>query len=241
MDEECIRVISVCMPYFNNEQMAGDRQEMLYKSLDAYEFLYPHLDIEIVICDDGSPIPVDAPTARVIRLPRKDHALNPCVPINRAIAESSGNIIVLTNPEIEHRTPVFDSMLKALVHKDDYVTASCINPDGRWLAHSSIDPKGTSLRAPIPPGSQFHFCAMFHRSLWDKTGGFDEALRYGQAFDDNDWLWKLDSVNARFKHLDDQVVFHNPTGTKWPAGGWQKNAQIVIDKWSDRWAEVFHD
>mgnify|MGYP000159150330 CR=1 FL=1 len=57
--------------------------------------------MEVVIADDGSeevceidkkyPWPV-----KVIHLPRKDHALNPCVPLNRAVAETCTSARVTT-------------------------------------------------------------------------------------------------------------------------------------------------
>ena len=231
MDEERVPpVISVCMPYYNGASMSGDRQALLDVSLAAYRRLY---DVEISICDDGSPVPVNAPGCVVTSLPTKDYALNPCVPINRAVDASSGDVIVLTNPEIEHREDVFSRMLEAL-EPGGYVTASC-RDRSRWIAHSSIPHEASALRAPRPEGSQFHFCAMFHRELWDKAGGFDEDYREGHAFDDNDWLWRVEDVGARFVHLDDCVVYHTHTGTKWPKGGWERNAMMLASKWGHKW------
>jgi len=230
-------MISICMPYY--QQPGQRRQELLLRSLDQYRALYSDMDLEIVVCDDGSPEPVEAPGCKVVTLPRKDHALCPTTPINTAVANASGDVLVLTNPEIEHREPVLQQMLDALESPADYVTASCQNPDGSWVAHSSLDPKGSGVKAPIPKGSALHFCAMFRPSLWLRAGGFDESLREGFAFDDNDWLWSLEAVGARFKHLDDAVVYHHTTGTRWPSGGWARNAKIVMGKWQHRWREVY--
>ena len=217
-------MISVCMPYWN-------RQELLNVSLAAYRELYP--GIEVSIADDGSTPAVVADGCVVTRLPTKDHALNPCVPINAAVNASSGDIIVLTNPEILHTENIFDEMLSSLESDRDYVTASCVGGSG-WLAHSSIKPL-VNGRGPMPEGSQFHFCAMFYRSLWDAAGGFDEEYRAGQAFDDNDWLWRLEDAGAVFKHRDDLVVRHAHTGTKWPAGGWFTNGVLHEMKWGHKW------
>ncbi len=231
-------LISVCMPYYNGAN-GVDRQTLLDRALERYGELYEGL--EISICDDGSPEPVKAPGCKVTTLPKKDKALNPCVPINAAVNASTCDIVVLTNPEIEHRESVFLRMMAAVEDGDSYVTAACRNPDGRWLAHSSVDWRGSRLRAPIPPGSQFHFCAMFRRELWERAGGFDEDYRLGQAFDDNDWLWRLYSVGAEFKQLDDCVVHHHPTRTAWPSGGWQVNAALLMGKWGTTWGPLIGD
>ncbi len=219
-------MISVCMPYY-------ERQELLDRSLEAYRALYGTI-VDINICDDGSETPVHAPGCRVHYLPAKKGALNPCVPINMAVRMAMSDVIVLTNPEILHTTPILQSMFDQLLELGNmgYITASCKAEDGRWLAHSSIK-EGEAGRGYMPDGWQFHFCAMFHRHLWERTGGFDEDYRPGQAFDDNDWLWRLHRAGADYHHRDDLVVEHTHTGTRWPPGGWQRNHILFTRKWGD--------
>ena len=93
-------MISLCMPYWQ-------RQPELDRSLAAYRRVYgDRLALEVSIADDGSPAPVRAPECIVTTLPAKNVGLNPCVPINAAVRASSADVIVLTNPEIEHREDV---------------------------------------------------------------------------------------------------------------------------------------
>lgn len=212
------------MPYYQ-------RQRELDRSLAAYQALYG--DIEISICDDGSPDPVYAPGCIVTTLPRKTYALNPCVPINVAVRASTQDIVVITNPEIEHLTPVLYPMRRLLEDEDTYVTASCLDADrNEWLA-GPLTQYGRKGREPVPPGGHFHFCAMLHRSLFEKAGGFDEAYRNGQGCDDNDWLWRLHDVGAKFVHLD-QTVLHHRTPHKW-RGSPRQNAELLRRKWGNRW------
>jgi glycosyltransferase involved in cell wall biosynthesis len=215
-------MISIVMPYYM-------RQEALDRSLDSIRRNYPGNDFEIVICDDGSPIPVRAEGCKVVSLPMKGHALNPCVPINRAVAASSGDVIVLTNPEVEHRSPILQAMAEGL-GEDDYVMAACRDESGVWLCSSHVLPGGNG-RGPMPPGSGFHFCAMLHRSLFDRAGGFDEDYRGGQAFDDNDWLFRLQRAGARFRMRDDLVVWHHRVPCAWPEGGHERNRRLFEVKW----------
>jgi hypothetical protein len=146
-------VISVTMPYWQ-------RQAELDRSLAAYRRLYAGL--EIVICDDGSPEPVKAPGCVVVSLPRKIIGLNPCVPINVAVSASCGDVIVLTNPEIEHREDILTGMRAMLAGPNDYVTVACRDVSGMWLAGPDVDYTKNG-RLPVPEGAHFHFCAMLHR------------------------------------------------------------------------------
>jgi glycosyltransferase involved in cell wall biosynthesis len=215
-------MISICMPYYS-------RQEALDRSLASLRKHYAEDELEIVICDDGSPVPVVAPGCVVVSLPVKDHALNPCVPINRAVAHAAGDVIVLTNPEIAHRSPVLIAMADGL-GPHDYVLAACRDTSGPWLCASHVRP-GENGRGPMPPGSGFHFCAMLRRSLFDRAGGFDEDYREGQAFDDNDWLFRLQRAGARFRMRDDLVVWHHRVPGVWPAGGYERNRRLFEAKW----------
>jgi glycosyltransferase involved in cell wall biosynthesis len=215
-------MISLCMPYYM-------RQSALDRSLASIRSLYTGLDYEVVIADDGSPVPVKADGCTIVQLPVKHHAMNPCVPINWAVQAARGDVIVLTNPEIEHRMPVLGSMLTDLT-PDGYVIAACQDVSGPWLCHSTVK-GGENGRGPMPDGSGFHFCTMLTRDLFDKAGGFDEAYRAGQAFEDNDWLFRLQQAGAHFIMRNDLVVWHHKVPCVWPAGGHARNRGLFEAKW----------
>ena len=220
-------MISICMPYWK-------RQKELDRSLAAYRALYGHLDYEIVIADDGTPDPVKAPGCVVVSLPKKEVGLNPCVPLNAAVRASSGDIIVLTNPEVEHREDVLTGMLAMLEHPDDYVTVACRDTSGMWIAGPEVNYAFENGRLPVPPGAHFHFCAMFRRELFDRVGGFDEEYRFGRSLEDNDWLWMLDEAGARFK-LAPGMVWHHKTPHVY-AGSHLLNLERIQKKWGHKWA-----
>lgn len=211
-------MLSVCMPYWM-------RQGALDRSLAAYRRLYD--DLEISICDDGSPIPVKATGCRVEFLPRKEHALNPCLPMNVAVRNSTRDIVVLTNPEVEHREDVLSDMLSMLERENDYVVATCRDVDGTLLAGDGVDYTKQG-RCPVPEGSHFHFCSMLRRSLFEQAGGFDEDYRLGMGCDDNDWLFRLKTVGARFR-LSKKVVWHYRSRTQW---GLPHNRKLLHRKWN---------
>lgn len=218
-------MLSVCMPYWQ-------RQAALDRSLGAYRSVYEDRALEISIADDGSPEPVVAPGCLVTRLPAKTIGLNPCVPINAAVRASTAGVVVLTNPEIEHRADVFTGMLALLQDPDDYVTVPCRDVNGMWLAGPQVD-YSKNGRLPVPPGAHFHFCAMLTRELFERVGGFDEGYRHGRSCEDNDWLWSLEAAGARF-HTAPGVVWHHATPHAF-AGTHASNRERLVGKWGHRW------
>lgn len=218
------------MPYWR-------RQDVLLKNLHRYRELYGN--IEIVVVDDGSPEPaIIDPLTTLVRLPLKDHALNPCVPFNVGVRVATGDIIVLTNPEIIHREPILHRMLQALGRGYKYVAAACWNETTHtWYCHSCGPTAEQMGRAPIPPGAGLHFCAMLTRGLYEEIGGFTEEYRNGQGYEDNDFLWKIetispyhhDDVDEKFCILDDCVTEHIACPpTVWPRG---TNKALFESRW----------
>lgn len=210
------------MPYWK-------RQDVLSRNLARYRELYG--DIEIIVVDDGSPEPaiVDDKT-KLIQLPHKSYALNPCVPFNVGVEASSGDIIVLTNPEVIHRGPILDRMMTELTD-DSYIAAACWNEDTKvWYCHTQGPEPSKMGRASIPPGAGLHFCSMLERGLWNTIGGFSEEYRHGQGYEDNDFLWKLHDAGARFLIMDDCVTDHiQCTRCEWTG---PSNKVLFESKWS---------
>lgn len=215
------------MPYWN-------RPAELTRSLAAYAKVYPHLDIEFSICDDGSNPPLvqtQDPKRRLTTLPPKSVALNPCVPINRAVRAATRDIIVLTNPETEHREPVLDQMLAALTGPNDYVMAGCRDTlRGEWYSGEFRSMKGCLA----PPRFHYHFCVMFHRELFERIGGFDEDYRDGHGYDDNDWLWRLHAAGDVIPKFVPGVVWHVRQlmqRTLWKGPQLLRNEKLLRQKW----------
>ncbi len=221
--------VSVCIPYWaQTRDGLRDLVSTVAGALRAYS------SVEISLCDDGSPVEfvvAEHPQVRRVTLPVKDHALNPCVAINAAVHHSTRPLVLLTNPGAEIQAGMLEAMLAAL-DESAYVAAACRDVEtGRWLCHSTVK-GGEHGRGPMPPGSGFHFCAMLQRSLFEAAGGFDEDYRDGQAYDDNDFLWRLHAVGARFRVLDELVVTHKRSTTVWPSGGLERNRALFERKWS---------
>ena len=214
--------VSICMPYYN-------RQERLNDALLKYEELYSDLDLEIIIVDDGSDEHVEVDTTfphTVLTLP-KSPPRNPCIPINLAVAQASGRYILLTSPEIVHRTDVIRPMIAEWDTNLDYVSAQVFDHDRGYLTGDVARKKGS--RQPYPEGAEFPHCALFTKELFVAAGGYDPDYRNGRGLDDNDFLWRLYYAGARFKSVPG-VVYHVHEPTKWKM---PSNLPLFKQKWPD--------
>jgi glycosyltransferase involved in cell wall biosynthesis len=224
--------VSLILPYWQ-------RPAAVEKALVTLKPELERIQLEIIVVDDGSPMPFVRPPEwsdiEVVRLPLKDRPLNPCVPINRGVEVARGEYIALSCAEILHsQGPVLDKLLWPVEHygSELYVTAGCWSPDEkRWHAHSTVPPMADDFQLPI--GSHFHFMSMMHRSLWDKAGGFDEEYREGAGYEDADFLMRLQRVGAKFLLRDDVVVEHPRAGTRaaWTRAMHKRNAELFRSKW----------
>lgn len=220
--------ISVVLPYW-------ERGEALVMGLTSLSQQYRGLDVEVVVVDDGSPTQPAARVlagaslgidVRVIELPHKMEPKCPVTPINHGVANATGEFIVLSNPETTHRSPILGAMRETIqkLGPKTYVLAAAFCPDtGGWHCHSVYASAG------------YHFCTMLHRSLWDASGGFDEAYREGNCFDDPDYVQRLLRAGASFVFRDDLLVDHHKSGATiyWPREGWDRNHALFWSKWPD--------
>lgn len=226
-------MISLVLPYWERKQATD-------AALLRLAELYPELELEVIIVDDGSPEQYYAPPRMpwrvfVKRLPKKDHPKNPCAPINVGVHYATGKYIALSSPEILHRSAILPQMVKSL-EGADYVAAACWCPDvNRWHAHSARTPLlADRTTIAMPPGAQYHFLAVMARETFDAAQGFDPEYRDGAGYDDNDFLMRLNQVGAAFSIRDDLVVEHSRSGAraKWPAQGYVRNRAIFMRKWT---------
>jgi glycosyltransferase involved in cell wall biosynthesis len=227
-------MLSIILPYWKRPEVTATTLGLYHKHY------YQKLHFEVVLVDDGSDDLMNCwyteyPWLKIVKLPKKDNPKNPCVPINRGVENSIGDVIVLSGPDIQHTVPVLFEMKAELDRRgpNGYVLAACwYEDDKRWHCHSSITANGYHEQIKQPLGSGYHFCAMLNRTLWDKAGGFDEEYREGAYFDDPDWVNRVHRAGAEFKIRDDLVVQHVRTGASCSWGdGYNVNRKLFMEKW----------
>lgn len=229
-------MISLILPYWC-------RKAATDKSLAMMASAYPSLDFEVVIVDDGSPESYHAPAGlpwpvNVIHLPKKTDPRSACVPYNVGARAARGDYIALSSPEIQHPQPVFPAMLEEIQTSgpNTQVLAACWNPEHkRWHCHSTRK-RGNTIDVGwlLPPGADYHFCSLMHRSLWDRIGGMDDDYRIGTGYEDSDLCMRLHRAGARFVIRDDLVVIHPREGAHaaWRPEMFAKNRKLFLSKWA---------
>jgi len=98
--------VSIILPYF-------ERPDVLAVSLNSFQALYSESPVEVVIVDDGSrpefqpifPVGFNLPT-KLVTVTNKN-GINPCTPINIGVSVASGELILLSSPEIVHTNSIF--------------------------------------------------------------------------------------------------------------------------------------
>lgn len=233
--------ISIILPYW-------ERSDALVTSLASFAARYGRGGpaIEVVIADDGSPtepakealrrlsVPLPFPV-QVVELPRKEIPKNPTVPINRAVAASSGSAIFLSSPECRHDEPVLGEALaahRAAGWKSVIVCAVHDEVSGRWYSHS--------VHAP----SRYHFANLLSKRQFDEVGGFDEDYRDGYCFDDPDFVERLELAEVLWIDRDDLLVRHTATPSKSKdipnrREQWLRNRDLFRAKWGHDPAGTF--
>lgn len=210
-------MISLILPYWNRKEAAA-------KALARIHVLYP--DIEVIVVDDGNEEPFGN-----VRLPLKHEPKSPVTAWNEGVRQAKHEVVVISCVEILHDEPILYRMFESLDENTVVLAAAFCPESNEWHCHS----KHKSAGAPATPeGTGRPFCAMLHKSLYWKAGGFDEEFREGAGYEDMDWINSILAVGGRFVIRDDLVVIHPKTGAtiKWPAEKFERNKRIYEARWN---------
>ena len=224
MQESSKRDVTLVLPYWERFQVAKD-------TIDQWLELEP--EVSIVLVDDGStqqPFPTDlypSDKVKVVSLPKKPCAKTPVVPYNVGVAMSETPLVILGGCDIRLPGPVVGSMLEHYASEFHYIQTSVKGPRNAWHAHSSY------VCEYFPKGFNPNFCCLINKDQFMNMGGFDNAYRNGQAFDDTDFAWALKRYEFIPIQLDSLVCEHVKAGARsaWPAGAWHRNRAIFKEKW----------
>jgi mycofactocin system glycosyltransferase len=173
-------------------------------------------DVEAVVVDDGSRVPVALPGGR-IEVIRRDAAGGPAAARNRGAAAAAGEVLVFVDAECQPAPGWLDILLPHFA--DPLVGAvaprilSRPSPGGpRWLA--AYEQRRASLdlgshEAPVRPGGAVPYVPTatlaVRRSALEAIGGFDEELHYGE---DVDLVWRLAKAGWRVRYDPAATVTH---------------------------------
>ncbi|MFW6243463.1 MAG: glycosyltransferase family 2 protein [bacterium] len=213
--------ISIVMGYYNRKKHLVNTLWSMSKSR--------YKNFEVIVVDDGSSIShrvrdleKEFSFLKVHRINIKDKIYrNPCVPLNEAISHSTGDIIIIQNPECFH----YDDIIKYTAENIDngkYLAFSTLNKDcvtditkfmnkdkmknfkdsfeitkrDRWYCHGEHRPKA------------LNFCTAISRKDLSELNGFDERYANGIERDDAEFLERIQRKGMDIVFVDDHLVIH---------------------------------
>jgi glycosyltransferase involved in cell wall biosynthesis len=209
---------SIVMAYYN-------RKQLLLNTLYSISLsTIPKSDYEVIIVDDASSDEhkltdienIYGLQIKVYRIELVDKWwVNPCVPYNLGFKYSSGDYIVIQNPECLH----FGDMLLYFNNYMDvnkYLSASCYSINQQMVNSISAVPKDTEYfkyigkiinpitshmitlngglgfyNHPTYRPVHFHFTSCINRIELYDLGGFDMRYANGIAYDDNEFITRI--------------------------------------------------
>jgi hypothetical protein len=239
-------MVSILMPYY-------DRAKQFDVTLFSFEHHYKDVGYEVVLVEDhknkaSEPLHTQLlqivekhPTIKIKVLDDNTTNYNPCRKYNYAAKNSSGEILIITNPE----TPHINNVLSATsdLGDPDYMVFACqyvslakhpikdfseLQYDFKeWYQHSQYNPRC------------IHFCTAIRRSFWDKLGGFDERYADAIAWEDNDFVRMIEAAGVKIKQMDGILTVHLEHKREYGLTHEERcakyfiNEKIYTDKWGD--------
>ena len=238
--------ISIVMAYHNRRQLLYTTLQTIAKS--------KHSDVEVIVVDDASKeeervesLCLEFPFLQVLRIEEPKRHVNPCIPYNKAIANATGDIIIIQNPECLH---VHDILAHAAQHiNDDLIisySAYAIDAESTSVIQEFVSENVFELYFRTLPQRYFmrgmgwynhstwrpvyyHFCLALSKTNMKKLGGFDERFADGYCFDDDEFVTRIKRLKSAFIIEDNLSVIHQWHGkTKIPnqARLWAKNKEL---------------
>jgi len=252
-------MISVTMAYYN-------RSELLERTLWAYYHLHKDVmsknDYEFVIVDDGSREDLKAEIAaeklknklniEVLYIKRDKVAPNPSIPINISVKHSSGDIVIITNPEVMPLTPVLAWVQENQTANNWNVckTYSLSQEQQDFISYLQKEHIDfiKNVREEVVlkdegvefiPGEGwydhpyfrvkfYYFLASICKNDFIRIGGIDEDFANGIAYEDDDLVRRLNQNGFELNYMDRQTAlhqFHDSTGGQ-PGPEWMKNYEL---------------
>jgi len=236
---------SIVMPYH-------DRAVLLHNTLVSYHNWYNNRhDWEVIVVQDSKCIfskqlhdvvrdwQKRGMNIRVVPQYAPD-AFGPSLAFNTGVAESGGEYLVLTSPEVVHNEDILGGLdLLFAENPEQYVVCACQSltkvdrpkkissldrlpgkPD-RWYQHSIHRP------------AMYHFCSSLRKDLYMEIGGFDERFSEGFCFDDDDFRDTVKSAGILVNQADGLLTshqWHPPYSVKGKMERWKKNKALYESK-----------
>ena len=214
---------SVLIQYYN-------RRDLLINTIDSIRKSSLINDCEIIITDDASDdihkiddINLIYPDLdiKIFSFKKEDKWWScPVLPINKGIAEASGDIIILQGAECYHNG---DILLDAQnrIKSNDYLVygAFSLDPSDNPIDFLGIEsPSGEWYQHSIYKNMCWNFCCAINRDDLIDLGGFDERYAHGMICGDSDFILRIRRKGMNVISVDNPYIlhqYHDPV-QQWP-------------------------
>jgi glycosyltransferase involved in cell wall biosynthesis len=213
-------MISIVMAYYNRLGLLRHTLNTFMQSLEK--------DFEVVIVDDFSDlensldtISDEFPSLKIKIIKMSDRGpktwFNPCVPYNVGFRESSGDKIIIQNPECCHVGDVISYVNQTLTD-DNYLTFhcwACNKGDVRILQNGGTIDVGETNSSKTkwynhgvhhPVG--YHFTSAITKKNLSELNGFDEEFALGHSYDDDEFLQRIKNKKLNITFVESPYVIH---------------------------------
>ena len=224
---------SIVTSYYNRKKQFINTLETIKKSDEIN-------NTEIIVVDDASDqdhriedILDVYPFLKLIRVEKKDKWwTNPSVPFNKAINQSSGDVIILQNPECLHLGDIIKNV-KNNIKDSNYLTYSVysinenttnklFNLDYNQNLFNQINTiigeknnigftdigQECWYNHPFYRPCNYHFISAITKKNMDILGGFDERYGHGSSYDDDEFLHRVKLLGLDLKIVDEVTGIH---------------------------------
>lgn len=224
--------ISIVIAYYNRLNLLDFTLKTIKNS--------NYKNFEVVIVDDASD-PNQNPELiikkynfdiKLITIKKEDKKhMNSCIPYNIGFKETTGDIIIIQNPECCH---IGDIMLFIAnnLKENQYFSFSCFNfPQSNYnhdlhqiyqnnenyqnvlqLLNNITQSYGNNIQTwynhKIYRPEAFHFLSAIYKKDLDRLGGFDERYAYGSGYDDGELIERIKHINMDVIYID--IEKNNP-------------------------------
>ena len=228
-----MKKVSIVMAYYNRRKLLLNtlKSIQLSRHRDDVEIIIVDdaSDDDHTIDDIGDMFKLDI---KIIKIKKEDKWwINPCIPYNIGFKHVSSDVVIIQNPECFHFGDIIQYTLLNI--KDGvYLNYACYSIDeqktnlinkvgenavlnyvGRILTpmvNRSIvyDGETAWYNHSVHRPHKLHFCSAISKKDLDDLGGFDERFANGIAFDDNEFLLRIERKPMDIRIIDRPFVIH---------------------------------
>jgi N-acetylglucosaminyl-diphospho-decaprenol L-rhamnosyltransferase len=226
-------LVTIVVPVFNSQIDLN----LFVKSVESSEYKR----LEIVVVDDASTVPIRVPATSVpVRLIRNPVNRGKAYSVNRGAELGAGDILVISDPDVEPDSGLFQCWVNAFEADDRLGVAGAYvyySYDRNRLTHAGalvtgrlhfvlrrltdrID-EGLSQKEFRSPNLALDDIYAVRRNLWVRAGGFDDVT-FDTMFEDVDLQLRLSRLGCTIAIIANARAFHRqgsrtatPFSTAW--------------------------